>query len=332
MLRLIVTRLLISIPLLFAVATLIFLLTHVLPGDVAGIIAGPNATEENIQAIRDRLGLNDPLWKQYLDYLGGLLRGDLGYSYLTGRDVASELFSRLPSTLVLVTVGMIGATLWGLLLGASVVFTRIGGKFGRLFSSLGLSTPDFVLAVALIFVFYFMLGWAPSPIGQLDMSIPRPPTVTGAAIIDSALAGQWVAFGNAAAHLVLPVIAMAFVYGASVAKVAESSFREAKAAPFMDYASLTSLRRGTRAKYLTVSSLPATITYSGASYAYMLGGVVLIEMVFSWGGVAQFAATSIANRDLNVIQGFVLIVSVVTFLIYLILDVLYVIVDPRVRT
>lgn len=332
MIRLIVTRLLVSIPLLFAVATVIFLLTHVLPGDVAGVIAGPDASPENLESIRERLGLDKPLWQQYIDYIGALLRGDLGTSYLTGRSVNEELFSRLPSTLLLVTLGMIAATIWGTALGAAMVFGRVSRRPARLADSLGLATPDFVLGVALIFVFYFILGWAPAPIGQVGYSVPPPPRVTGAALIDATLAGQWPAVGDAAAHLVLPVLTMAIVYGASIAKVAEAGFRDARSAPFMDYANLTNVNRPTRARYLVASSLPATITYSGASYAYMLGGVVLIETVFSWGGVAQFAASSIANRDLPVIQGFVLIVSVITFLIYLLLDVFYVAIDPRVRT
>lgn len=331
MIRLIAIRVAVAVPLLFAVATLIFLLTRVLPGDVAGTVAGPDASAENLAAIRDRLGLNDSLWQQYADYMGGLLRGDLGTSYLTGRSVSDELFSRLPSTLTLVTLGIIGATLWGLLLAAITVFTTRSARISRFFTSLGLATPDFVLGVVLIFVFYFLLDWAPAPIGQVDLMVTAPPDVTGVALIDAILAGEWSTAGNAAGHLVLPVLTMALVYGASVAKVAESSFREARTAPFMDYARLTGLSAGTRAKYLTISTLPPTITYSGASYAYMLGGVVLIETVFSWGGVAQFAAASIADRDLTVIQGFVLIAAVLTFLIYLLLDILYVILDPRVR-
>lgn len=331
LLRLIVTRIAIAIPLLFLVATLIFLLTHVLPGDVAGIIAGPDASPENLAAIRERLGLDMPLWDQYLAYLGGLLRGDFGDSFRTGRDVGTELFSRIGATLVLVTFGMIAATIYGISLGAATVFSRWLQRPGRLLTSLGLSMPDFVLGVGLVFVFYFLLGWAPAPTGQLGFSTPAPPRVTGAALVDAALAGQWTTFADAASHLVLPVITMALVYGASIAKVAEAAFRESRSAPFMDYATLTSLRRSTRARYLTMSSLPATITYAGASFAYMLGGVVLIETVFSWGGMAQYAAGAIADRDLNVIQAFVLIVSVFTFVIYLLLDIFYMLIDPRVR-
>lgn len=331
MIRLIAIRVAIAIPLLFGVSTLIFLLTRVLPGDVAGTIAGPDASPENLESIRERLGLNDTMWQQYLDYMGGLLRGDLGVSYLTGRDVTDELFSRLPSTLLLVTFGIFAATLWGLMLAAATVFTQRASRISRFFTSLGLATPDFVLGVVLIFVFYFLLDWAPAPIGQIDLTETAPPDVTGVALIDALLAGEWSTFSNALAHLVLPVITMALVYGASVAKVAESAFREASTAPFMDYARLTGLRTSTRARYLTVTTLPPTITYSGASYAYMLGGVVLIETVFSWGGVAQFAASSIAQRDLTVIQGFVLVAAVLTFVIYLLLDILYVLLDPRVR-
>jgi peptide/nickel transport system permease protein len=264
--------------------------------------------------------------------LNNLLHGDLGTSFLTGRAVSTELFSRLPSTLLLVSLGILGATVWGLLLGASTVFSRGTSRVSRLLTSLGLAMPDFVLGVMLIFVFYFLLDWAPSPLGQIDLMSTKPPHVTGAALIDALLAGAWSTAMDAVRHLVLPVVTMALVYGASVAKVAESAFREARTATFMDYAGLSGLRRRTRAKYLTMSSLPPTITYSGASYAYMLGGVVLIETVFSWGGVAQYAASAIANRDLNVIQGFVLITSVVTFAIYLVLDILYIVVDPRVRT
>lgn len=331
MLKLVATRVALAFPLLLGVATLIFLLTNVLPGDVAVQLAGPDASPETIAAIRDRLGLNRPLWEQYIDFMGGLFTGDFGTSLLSGRPVTDELFSRLGPTLLLITVGMIAATLFGLALGAVMVFTRGFQRVGRVITSLGLSTPDFVLAVGLIFLFYFLLGWAPAPTGQLPFGESAPPRVTGAVLIDAIVAGQWSTASTAAAHLVLPVLSMALVYGASIAKVAEAAFREARTAPFMDYAVLTNLRRSTRSRYLLVSSLPATLTYSGASYAYMLGGVVLIEKVFSWGGIAQYAADAIASRDLAVIQGFVILVAFFTFAIYLILDILYVVVDPRVR-
>jgi peptide/nickel transport system permease protein len=331
MIKLVLTRIALVIPLLFGVATIVFLITHVLPGDVAAQLAGPDASPENIAAIRDQLGLNDPLWQQYLDYLGGLFRGDLGNSLITGRPVADELFSRLGATLLLVTLGIALATVLGIVLGALMAFSRRIGALGRLYTSLGLSTPDFVLGILLIFVFFYVLAWAPSPIGQLGFGAVSPPSVTGAALIDALLAGQWETAGDAASQLVLPVLAMGLVYAASVAKVSESSFREAKDAPFMDYARLTNLRPGTRARYLGVTTLPATLTYSGASYAYMLGGVVLIEKVFSWGGVAQYAADAISARDLYVIQGFVLIVAIFTFAIYLVLDLFYMAVDPRIR-
>lgn len=331
MIRLIVSRLLLAIPLLFGVATLIFLLTHVLPGDVAAQLAGPDSSPATIEAIREQLGLNAPLWQQYLDFLGGLVRGDLGASLVTGRPVTDELFSRLGSTLVLVAVGMLVATGLGLLVGALVVFARRGKRLGRFAISLGLSTPDFVLGIVLIYVVFYLLGWAPAPTGQLGFGAARPPAVTGSSLVDAVIAGDWTTASDAAAHLVLPALALALVYSASIGKVAEAAFRDAKAAPAMDYARLVNLRTGTRAGYLTVAALPPTLTYAGTAFAYMLGGVVLIEQVFSWGGMAQFAAQSIAARDLTVIQGFVVVVSVFTFAIYLLLDLLYHAVDPRVK-
>ena len=302
------------------------LLTSTPEGACAYIDADLREPEKILDKAAETLDFSRPI--------GLMLMGILGHieDYDEARSIVSRLLDRLPSTLLLVTLGILAATLWGLLLGATTVFSRTTAPAARALTSLGLSMPDFVLGVVLIYVFYFLLDWAPSPIGQIDLATPRPPDVTGAALIDALLAGQWSTVGDALAHLVLPVATMALVYGASVGKVAESAFLEARSAPFMDYARLSGLRRRTRARYLTLTSLPPTITYSGVAYAYMLGGVVLIETVFSWGGVAQFAASALANRDLNVIQGFVLIVAVVTFLIYLLLDIFYIVMDPRVRT
>ncbi len=327
--RIILTRLALAIPLLFGIATMIFIITHILPGDPTYQVAGPNATPENLAAIRERLGLDLPLWHQYLNYLGQLVRGNLGNSLISNTPVRQELFSRMGATLLLVTIGSIAATIYGITLGALIVFSRRFGIIGRGLTTIGLATPDFVLGIVLTFIFFFKLNWAPAPVGQVDFGLVAAHKRTGAVLIDSLLGGEFSIARNAAAHLVLPVLSLALVYGAPIAKVAEQAFRDVRGASFMEYAKLMGLRRLTKARYLTRNALPATLTFSGAAYAYLLGGVVLIETVFSWGGVAQYAAKAIAERDLNVIQGFVLMTGVLTLIIYLLLDLFYVAMDPR---
>ena len=320
-----------ALPLLVGVLTITFVVTRKL-GDPIAQIAGPGATLEDVQAIRDQLGLNRPLWDQYWTYLGDLAHGDLGRSLVTSRPVLHEIGERVGGTLELIVLGTAAAALWGVVIGALSVYLRRSGKLFHGLAVVGLAIPDFVFGLVLGLVFAFKLGWAPAPVGQIDLAATPPPTKTGGVALDALLAGQWDAFGSAVGFLVLPVLTLGLIYGAPIAKLAEAAFEETRRQPFIEFAELAGLSRARVFLYTLRNALPAVLTLSGVIAGYLVGGIVLVEIVFSWGGLGQWAASSILAIDLPAIQAFVLIAGVYTLVIYLLLDVAYGIIDPRVRT
>lgn len=329
--RRIVWRAVQALPLLVGVLTITFVVTRKL-GDPIATLAGPGASLEDVAALREQLGLDRPLWDQYRTYLGDLAHGDLGRSLVTSRPVLNEIGERVGGTLELIVLGTLAAAVWGIILGALSVYLRRVGKVFHGLAVIGLATPDFVLGLVLGLVFAFKLGWAPAPVGQIDLAANPPPTKTGGAALDALLAGQWDTFGSALGFLVLPVLTLGLIYGAPIAKLTEAAFQETRQRAFIEFAELAGLSRVRVFAYTLRNALPAVLTLSGIIAGYLVGGIVLVEIVFSWGGLGQWAAQSILAIDLPAIQAFVLLSAVYTLAIYLLLDIAYGIIDPRVRT
>ena len=329
-LRSIAWRALQAVPLLFGILTITFVVTRTL-GDPVAQIAGPLATPSQIHALRHQLGFDRPLIDQYGRYLSQLAHGDLGQSLSTNQPVSGEIRQRLGGTLELIVLGVALATIWGITVGALACYGRRFGRFFHGLAVIGLATPDFVLGLVLALVFAFKLGWAPAPIGQIGLAAPTPPTRTGGIALDALIAGQWGTFWSALGFLVLPVITLGFVYGAPIAKLAEGAMRTTRSKAYIEYAELVGLSRSRVFRYTLRNSLPSILTVSGAVAGYLVGGIVLVEIVFSWGGIGQWAAQSILALDLPAIQAFVLIAAVCTLCIYLLLDIAYGVIDPRVR-
>lgn len=326
-------RLAIVLPVIVLMLVLTFVLTHVLPGDPAVQAAGPNATQEQVEAKRTQLGLDRPIADQLGTYLGDLARGDLGDSLRTNQSVVSELVKRVPATLVLITLGQI----FGFLLAVSMAIwtaDRERGPLamaGRAYGSVGNAMPDYFLAVLLILLFYVVLSVLPAPLGQSSPQDPAVASHTGAYLLDSILAGNLTAVMAAVEHLVLPVATMALAFSAAIYRVAKAAIEDARRAKYVDYATLM----GCSPKYLRrrvlQNAAPPVLTMAGVIYGLLLGGAVIVETIFAWGGVGQYAIDAITHSDYFAVQGFVLVAGVFSVIVYLVVDLIHAALDPRVR-
>jgi ABC-type dipeptide/oligopeptide/nickel transport system permease component len=327
-------RLAIIVPVILLLLVLTFLLTHVLPADPAVLAAGPNPTAERVQAAAERLGLDKPVYEQLWDYFKNLAQGNLGDSLQTGNSVASDLGKRVPATLLLVTVGIIIAFVIAVAMALWTAGKESGfaGFLGRVFGSVGNAMPDYFLGLLLILCFYVWLAVLPAPLGQSGPQGATVPDRTGAYLIDAVLAGNWSAIGTALTHLILPVATLGLAVTAQIYRVARAALEEARRARYVDYAALMGCSPGYINKRVMQNAAPPVLTMTGVIYGLLLGGAVIVETIFSWGGAGQYAVNAITNNDFNAIQGFVLIVAVFSVLIYLAVDLLHAWLDPRVRS
>ena len=325
-------RLLFTFPQLLAVSVIVFFLIRLLPGDPTYMLAGPYATVERIGEVRTNLGLDQPLLTQYADYLKRTLTGDFGVSWRTSQPVLLDIEQRLPATLELVIGAVLVSVLIGVPLGVAVA-TKRGGIADRLVFVYGMlagSLPDFWIGLLLILVFFFALQWAPPPVGQLDFGVPAPDHITGAYIVDAALTGNWQVFWSAAGNIVLPLATLVIVYMPLVLKTARSSMEEMLDARFVLQAKASGLSRWMQLRYALRNALPPVVTVTGILFWFLLGGTVLVETIFAWGGLGQYAVESVINSDYAPIQAVVLVMAVFTTLVFLIVDIVYFLLDPRI--
>jgi peptide/nickel transport system permease protein len=333
MLRLIGRRLLLLPVSLFVLMTLSFGLTELLPGNPAVAIAGNFATDDEVARITQELGLDRPLGERYVSYMTDTLHGDLGHSFFTGLDVRTELLHRLPATLELVGLALAFAALVGLTLGSIGAYYR-GSRIDKATRggiTLFQSVPDFLLALLLIFTLYHLMSLAPDPVGKLGLTASEPPRRTGFLLIDSLLAGRLDAFGNYLAHLFIPVMALGIAYSAFFGKVARSAMATAFASPQVEFARACGLPERQVVRYAFLASRAPIMTYGAILFGTLIGGASIVETIFAWQGAGQWALEAILKLDVPVIQGFILATGLLTMLIYLFLDVLVALLDPRVR-
>ncbi len=325
-------RVLFIAPQLLGILLVSFLLIKSVPGDPAVLMLGPMATAESVANLRGKLGLDHALPVQFWHFLVNLAHGDLGTSWQTTRPVLDDLLQRFPATLELVTLGLLGAILIGVPLGMASAFNE-KGVLGRLAAIYGLtagSLPDFWLALVLIFVFYTLLQVAPAPLGRLDMAILPPPTVTGFLLVDSLLARDWEALGSALSHLCLPVLTLSLINAGPILKMTQSTMDRVLQSEFSRYEVLSGLPGRMVARHALRNALPSIVTIISVLYGYLLGGAVLVELVFSWGGAGQYAVQGVLNADIYPVLGFVLFSAVFSLIVYLLVDLLYVAIDPRI--
>jgi peptide/nickel transport system permease protein len=333
MLRVMARRLGAALPNLAGVVVITFLLTRALPGDPAAYFAGAAATQEAIDQVRAQLGLDRSLPEQFLSYVGALARGDLGISLTTGQPVAAELLARLPASLELVLLALVLACAVALPLGVAAA-TRPGSwvdHLCRLLTTAGVSLPTFFTGLLLAYVFYFLLGWAPPPLGRLDPVFSPPPHATGLYLIDAALAGDGALWRAAAAQLALPVITMALFVLAPIARMTRASMLQVLSSDFVRTARASGLSRTTvLVRYALRNALLPVVTTLGMVFGFMLGSSVIVEKVFGWPGVGSYAIDALTASDYAPVQGFVLAMGVLFVLLNLAVDLLYTLIDPRI--
>jgi len=320
-------------PQLIGILLVSFLLLKLIPGDPAVMMLGPFATDDGLARLRTELGLDRSIVEQFGIYLWRVLHGDLGSSWQTTMPVTSDLAQRFPATLELVTLSLLLALVIGLPLGVagarnkSGVLRKIADYYGLVAGAL----PDFWFGLVLIFVLYTMLGVVPAPLGRIDFTVIPPPEVTGSLLIDSLVSGNWTALRNAAGHLVLPVLTLGLINAAPILKMTQSTMERMLEADFSRYAEMCGLPRRVVVRNALRNSLPSVITIVSVLYGFLIGGAVLVEIVFSWGGAGQYAVQGVLNADLNPVLGFVLYSAILSLVIYLLVDLIYFALDPRMR-
>ncbi|MFN0160275.1 MAG: ABC transporter permease [Burkholderiales bacterium] len=333
MARVILLRLIGALPNLIGVVVVTFLLTRALPGDPAAFFAGAAATPEAVEEVRKKLGLDQPLLAQFMRYLGELARGDLGQSLSTGQSVATELVQRLPASLELTLTALVFAVAVALPLGVMAA-TRPGSWIDqtcRLVTTAGVSLPTFFTGLLLAYVFYFLLGIAPAPLGRLDPVFSPPKALTGMYLIDSLLTGEWDVFLASLRQIALPAITMGLFVLAPLARMTRASMLGVLSSDFIRTARAAGLAPSTvLITYAFRNALLPVVTTLGMVFSFLLGSNVLVEKVFAWPGIGSYAIESLTASDYAPIQGFVLTMGVLYVLLNLAIDLLYGLIDPRV--
>jgi dipeptide transport system permease protein len=334
MLRMGLKRLLMAVPSLVGVVIVTFLLTRALPGDPAAYFAGPAATKEAIEQIRVNLGLDKPLIGQFGRYVGDLTRGDLGNSLTTGQPVGKEIRERLPASAELTLLGLILSVSIAVPLGI-LAATRPGSLIDhacRVLATAGVSLPVFFTGLILVYVFYYLLGWAPAPLGRLDVFYSPPPQVTGFYLIDSAIAGDGELFVASLKQLILPAATLGIFSLAPIARMTRASMLAVLASDFVRTARASGLAPYTViVTYAFRNAMIPVVTTLGMVFSFLLGANVLVEKVFAWPGIGSFAVEALIASDFAPVQGFVLTMAVMYVALNLLIDILYGLIDPRVR-
>jgi peptide/nickel transport system permease protein len=331
-LRFIVRRILVSIPVLIGLSIILFLFLRLLPGaGPAEAILGQHATPDLIAKINATQGFDQPLYIQYLDYIGKLLQGNFGFSFIDGRQVAETFLIRFPATVELTMGAMIFAVGLGIPLGrlaARHPNSWIDGAV-TVISLFGISIPVFVLGYTLAFIFGVQLHWLPT-FGQVDPRLEIP-AVTHFAIIDAILAGHWYVI-DAVSHLILPSIALGSIPLAVFTRITRAAVIDVSNEDYVRTARAKGLtdRRVDGRHIMRNAWLPVT-TVIGLETGALLAGAVLTETVFTWNGVGSWVVTAVQNHDYLVVQSLVLIFAGIFLVVNLIVDIGYAFLNPRIR-
>lgn len=336
MARYLASRVVQALGVVVGVVVLTFLIARLIPGDPAVAYAGPRATAEQLAAVRERFGLDGSLWEQFVTYLSGVARGDLGISLHTKAPVVEDLFRVFPTTLVLVTIALVLAAIIGIPLGAMAAHSR--GRFGdlvaKVISILMVSMPVFWLAILLQIIFFSRLGWVPVA-GEYDTRLDATSplyTVIGVPVVDALLTGNWVVFRSTLAHLILPVIAIAAYPIGAVAMVTRGTLLENLGEEHVRMVrALGFPERSVFARFALRPSLNPIIALLALVFAYALTNSFIVESIFNWPGLGNYAVKSIQSLDVPAILGVTLVVALMYVVLNLVVDLVQAVIDPRVR-
>jgi peptide/nickel transport system permease protein len=332
MLRSLVRRLLLLIPILFGVSLLIFFWIRALPGGPAESLLGERATPQLVQAYRHRYGLDKPIYVQYWSYLKTTAGGDLGVSVASRRTVVAEIKARFPATVELALAAMIFAISIGVPLGFFAA-KKYGSAFDHaslVASLIGISIPIFFLAIILKYIFAIRLGWLPSVGRESILSEAKHPT--NFYILDAIIERDWAALWDSIRHLILPAIALGSIPLAIITRITRAAVLDVQNEDYVRTARAKGLPPQTvdRRHVLRNALLPVT-TVIGLQTGLLLSGAVLTETVFAWPGMGSWLRDAIFNRDYPVLQGGILFLAVVFVLVNLVVDLSYAFINPRIR-
>ena len=329
-------RLLLACVVLAIVSLGTFSLSHAVPGDPISLILGDRQADnpEVRAALERRWGFDKPLPLQYFYYVGNLLRGDWGESIASRTPVAQELRERVPATIELSLYALAFAITLGVPLGiiAALNHDRWPDHLARFVTLLGTSIPVFWLGLLLLYVFFYQLKWLPGP-GRLDVGMRPPPTITGMVTVDALVQGDWKVFWAALRRLVLPSIVLGSFSMGIVARMLRSSLLASMGDDYVRTARAKGLgEQSVVASHALRNALIPTVTVLGLTTAGLLAGAVLTETIFSWPGIGSFAVAAALRRDYPALLGVTFVVAVIYVMVNLFVDVIYGLLDPRIRS
>ncbi len=356
MIRFVIRRILLSIPVLFGIVFLVFALARLIPGDPCAAALGEKATPEICAAFAQRYGLDQPIPTQFLIYLGAILRGDLGHSVQLDQDVTTVLVQRLPLTIELTIFAMAFATVAGITLGRiSAVRRNSPIDVGTMIlANIGVSIPVFVLG--LLFAYIFAVGFKGTilslpPSGRLSPGLHAVPMVeawglqglqgppraildfvSGMYTVDALVTGQWAVLGDALRHMILPAIALGTIPMAIIARMTRSSLLDVLGQDYIRTARAKGLReRLVVSRHAMRNALLPVVTVVGLSLGGLLSGAVLTETIFNLSGIGRTVTDAITARDYVIVQGMVIVIATIYVVVNLLVDVSYALLDPRIR-
>lgn len=326
-------RLLFIALVVIGVTLITFAISHMIPGDPARLLAGDRASDELVAQMREKLGLDQPLYVQYARYMVGLLHGDLGTLIRTGRPVAEDILAYFPATLELVVTALTMSILLGVPLGIASAVWRNGliDQIARTFAAVGISTPAFWLGLLLLVLFYGQLGWFPGG-GRLGSGMEPPSSLSGMYVLDGLLHGDWAVVKSALWHLVLPAACLGFVHVGVIARQIRSAMLDQLSEDYIRTARAAGL---TKARVILGHALPnaaiPSVTVLGLAFGDLLYGAVLTETIFAWPGMGAYVVNSIQALDFPAVMGFTVVVSMAYVLVNLAVDLTYMLLDPRIK-
>ncbi|WP_198374897.1 ABC transporter permease [Neoroseomonas rubea] len=319
---------------LFGLVCITFTVSNVAPSDPAALAAGPDATRDMVETIRREYGLDRPLPEQFVRYLGGLLQGDLGRSIVTTRPVTQDLARYFPATLELVLLSMTLGVLVGVPMGmvSAVLKNRAPDHATRFVAVSLVALPAFWFGILLQLLFSVQLEWLPTS-GRLEVATPPPPPLTGMLLFDSLASGQWATFGDALSHAVLPALVLSFPCLASILRVNRAEMIEVLGSDYVTAARAHGISRLRVVCVLALrNAMLPTLAIIGLRWGWMLGSTVLVETVFDWPGIGLYAVSSAIAGDFKPVMGVTLLIGLNFMIANLIVDILYGVLDPRLRT
>ena len=334
--RYILKRLIFLIFVLIGASLISFFIVRVVPGDPARMMLPPQASPKDVARMRVELGLDEPYYVQYFNYISNILQGDLGFSHHTGRPVLEEFKRKLPASLELSILSLLLAGVVGIWLGviSAINKNKFIDHFARVFSIGGISAPGFWIGLLTIYFFYYRLGWLPAPSGRLDILTENinQITITNIYLLDAVLTRNWFFFKNAFLHLLLPVTVLSYSFLAMICRLTRGGMLEVLDSDYINFFRTNGVKkRRVIWIYALRNAVRPVLTMMGMFFARLLGGVVFIETVFNWPGIGRYAVDSIKFLDYPPIQGFIIFMALGYVLVYLIVDLLYMVLDPRVK-